>query len=119
MPKKSSKKGRRRPEPIPLVGVRGSSTMVSAPKVILAAGAITLATTPTPGTTFSPLEVLQGKGTYAGGTGAVAAVRYLVENRVVNIGKTGKTAAIVLGIMAVVGKKFDRRFRDFPIRLGK
>ncbi len=110
--KKDDKPKRRKQVPIPIVGVRGSETMVSAPKVIVVGGATVLALSPSGPGRGSPVDDLSG------GVGtAVESAKHALRNSWES--GNAKKALIALGGMALFGKAIDRRFPGFPIKFGK
>ncbi|MCJ2531784.1 MAG: hypothetical protein LN413_05715 [Candidatus Thermoplasmatota archaeon] len=121
MAKDKDKPKRKAPDPLPLIGVRGSSSMISLPKTIVVGGAALVATSPRPGHNASPLTVASGKDTFEGATGPSAGVRLAVENVVVAL-RESPVARIAGGVLIgglLFGKQIDKRFPGFPIRLGK
>lgn len=112
--KKNDKPKRRRPDPIPIVGVRGSGTKISAPKAVLAGSAIALVAGKSPGETLSPIGQLGSEG------GGLDDAIVTLERRVIhawNDGR-GKLAVGLLAGLALFGKAIDKRTRDFPIKFG-
>lgn len=111
--KKDDKPKRKAPIPIPIVGVRGSSTLISAPKAIVAGGAALLAVAePIPGHA-SPVQASLDQGLAAGVERAKLALRESWDNG------NGKIAAGALALMALFGASIDRRSKGFPIRFGR
>ncbi len=100
-------------EPIPVIGVRGSATKVSAPKILLGGSAVIVGFDRPKGETTTALEEI-GKGNLGG---ALAKM----ERRAAEAWKTGrgKAALALLGGFLLFGKAVDRRFKDFPIRFGR
>ena len=117
--KKDDKPKRRAPDPIPLIGVRGSSTKISAPKALVAVGAVALATSPAPNRVGTPLEFAQGKHGPGGIGIGVSEFMNSVEQALTTSGSRGQLALAALAGMALFGKAIDRRAREFPIRFGR
>ena len=116
--KKDDKPKRRAPDPIPVVGVRGSATKISGPKTILAGGAGLVAVTAPAGRAESPLDILL-KGKASGGGLAKAVEQGELRLRQSLSTGSGKLALAALGGMVLFGKAIDRRMPDFPIRFGR
>lgn len=115
--KKDDKPKRRVPDPIPLIGVRGSSTKISLVKtvgVVAGAGLVAVASETVPA---SALDELSVSGRTFGESLGEAAER--VQERAGEIWRNHGTKIVVGGgLIALFGKAFDRRYRDFPVRLG-
>ena len=112
--KKDDKPKRKAPDPIPVVGVRGSGSMISAPKAIAAGGAALLVAGRTAASgANSPLVAAQNVGLQEGIDRVKLALRESWDSG------NAKLAVGLLGGMALFGKAIDKRFRDFPIRFGR
>jgi len=115
---KNDKPKKRAPDPIPVVGVRGSATKISAPKTILAGGAGLVAVTAPAGRAESALDVfLKGKAK-GGGLAAAVDQAELRLRQSLSTG-SGKLALGALAGMVLFGKAIDRRMPEFPIRFGR
>lgn len=105
---------RKKVDSVPIIGVRGSGTMISAPKAVVLGGAGLLVATPPPGAANSPLDDLMETGLADG----IERLRFAAE-RSLGKGGVGRKALVALGGMALFGKAIDRRFPGFPIKFGK
>lgn len=97
-------------DPIPVIGVRGSSTKISAVKTAGVAGAMSIALIAPSGRTLP----------------AVGAERNLSDSLTVATerakeiwDKHGTKIIVGGGLIALFGAAFDRRYKDFPVRLGR
>jgi hypothetical protein len=100
-------------EPLPLIGVRGSETAISAPKAVIAGGVALLVGAKSTATVVSPLSATVEHGLQNGLDNLKKAVRASWETG------NGKMAAAALAGMAVFGKAIDKRFKGFPIKFGR
>lgn len=100
---------RKKPDPIPVIGVRGSSTKVSAVKVAGVAGAASVLLIAPRG---HNVPALHSSRDFEG----VATVAQRRASEIWN--RYGTKILIVGGAIALFGKAFDRRYKDFPVRLG-
>ena len=103
-------------EAIPIIGVRGSDTNISAAKTVVVGGATLLGFSKIPGDTNSPVMIaVKTQDTkLALSRLGVAAQRSWDSGH-------GKVAVAALGTMAVFGKKIDKALRRFhlPIKFGR
>lgn len=108
-------------EPIPIIGVKGSETAISAPKALVAVGVTAPAILDSAARSgVSPIDVLTGKYSDAVYNGAGGAVRLWWDGVRREIATPrGKLAILALGGMIVFGKKIDQRFRGLPVKFGK
>lgn len=103
-------------EPIPLIGVRGSDTAISATKVLIAGSAVMVASAVPPNQAFSPVDRALDKSK-GGLDAAFAGMKANISESWKN-GSGKVVAAVGVGLL-VFGKKIDKRMRDFPIKFGR
>ena len=108
--KKDDNPKRKAPDPIPVIGVRGSSTKVSAVKVAGVVGAASVLLITPAGAAARALD-------RASDTERFLTVAQLRAREIWD--RHGTKILIGGGLIALFGKGFDRRYRDFPIRLGR
>ena len=110
-------KKRKKVDPIPLIGVRGSSTKISLVKtagVVIAAGTVAVASASRP----SVLDELGTEGRPSSEDFDAATKAGMARLREIWDRHAGKIL-VGGGLVALFGKQFDRRFPDMPIRLGR
>ena len=116
--KKEDKPKRKAPDPIPLIGVRGSSTKISLVKtagVVAGAGLVAVASERVP---LSALDELAVGGRTLGESANQASQRIMERAREIWDNHSGKIIGGGL-LVGLFGKRFDKRYPDFPIRLGR
>ena len=105
-------------EPIPVIGVRGSSTKISLAKTagaVIGVGLVAVAPVAVPSSAVDELTV---SGRELGTSLAEAAER--VQERAGEIWANHSGKILLGGGLALIfGKRFDRNHPDFPIRLGR
>ena len=118
MAKTEDKPKRKAPDPIPVIGVRGSSTKISLVKtagVVAGAGLVLVAPAAVPA---SALDELTESGREFGVSAGQASERLMERAREIWDQHSGKIL-VGGGLVALFGKRFDKRYSDFPIRLGR
>ena len=115
--KKDDKPKRKVPDPIPVIGVRGSGTKISLAKTAAVVTGASL-TVVGAGAQLSALDQLGVEGRPLGESLDQASESVMLRAREIWDAHKGK---ILLGggLALIFGKKFDRSHPDFPIRLGK
>lgn len=110
--KKDDKPKRKAPVPIPVVGVRGSSTKVSLAKVAGVVGGVSVAGVAPSGRAKSAFGALADGNTER-------SVNTLMERAREIWSRHGTKIALGGAAALLFGAAFDRRHPDLPIRLGK
>jgi len=104
--------------PLPVIGIRGSETAVSVPKATIIAGVGVMATKPSLGQGYTPVQVALGSVSGKYGKGPVAGLRYLADAVLgaLRTNRNAQAATVLAAGSAVFGKHIDRRLRGFPLK---
>ena len=116
--KDDDKPKRKKVEPIPIIGVWGSSTKISLAKTAGAVAGVGLLAVAPAAVPSSAVDELTVSGRAVGTSLQEATQR--VQERAGEIWANHSGKILLGGGLALIfGKKFDRNHPDFPIRLGR